>query len=97
MAVPESSAVPVKVAVPALAVKVPLTFSRVEIEKLKVVVIEPVNCKVPNRIVPPPLMVFDTPAIAIVLLLPVNVPATEKLLLIIKVAGEEMVPLMVRS
>jgi hypothetical protein len=75
---PLSVAVPVKVAVPADADKLPLTTRPDDMEKLASVVMEPVAESVAKIIVPAPDIVFEVPLMVTAPLL-VKLPLTDKL------------------
>ena len=96
LAVPLKVEVPVKVAVPADADKLPLTVSPEEIEKLIAVVMEPVTSSEAKLQVPAPDMVFETPLMVIVPALVVKLPLMDKLPVIIKDIAVLTVPLMAR-
>jgi hypothetical protein len=77
LAVPLNEDVPVKVAVPAEARKLPITLREDPIEKLVFVLIEPETDKTLNAIVPVPEIVFDIPLM--VMVPPDKDPLTDKL------------------
>ncbi len=77
LAVPFKEDVPVNVAVPPDAVKLPLIIRADAIEKLTLVVIEPVTDNVEKLLVPVPEMVDEAPLIVIVPVLPIKVPFTD--------------------
>lgn len=79
LAVPFNVDVPVKVAVPAVADKVPLISKELLIKKLAVDETVPVICKALNEIVPAPLIVFELPLMVMLSLLPANDPLTARL------------------
>jgi len=79
LAVPFNVEFPVKVVVPAEAVKLPLTFNDAAIEKVEAVVTVPVIDKPEKLSVPAPLMVFDTPLIVIMPVLLLKLPLTARL------------------
>lgn len=97
LAVPDKTELPVNVAVPAFAEKVPDTSSRFEMEKLALVVMDPLICNVLNPIVPAPLIVLEVPGRIRVPVLAENVPDTDKFPLMVKDELVEIVPLTVRS
>ena len=78
-AVPLNEEVPVKVTEPADADKLPLTERVDDIEKLALVVIEPVTDNSAKPMVPAPDIVFKVPLIVIVPLLAEKLPDTDKL------------------
>ena len=77
-AVPLRVDVPVKVAVPAVAEKLPPTESADAIEKLTLVVIEPTTDSAAKLMVPAPEMVFEVPLIVIVPVLAAKLPVTDR-------------------
>jgi len=79
LAVPLSEEVPVKVVVPAEAVKLPLTLRAVPMERLTAVVIAPVIFKDEKVIVPAPLMVLLAPLMVMVPAVLLKVPVTDRL------------------
>jgi hypothetical protein len=96
LAVPLKVDVPVKVTVPADADKLPLTVMLDDMEKLALLVIDPVIYSCPNPIVPAPDMVFEVPLMVMVLVPAVKLPLTERLLLIFKEIKVVTIPLIVR-
>lgn len=87
---------PVKVAMPAVAEKVPVTPNEVEMEKLEAVVMLPVRSSELKPMLPAPLIVFEVPDIVTVPLVPEKEPETIRLLLIEKEIPEVTEPLIVR-
>ena len=96
-AVPDNKDVPVKVTIPAVAVKVPLTSNKLEMEKLEVVVMLPISCNELKAFVPAPLIVLPAPFIIIVPVVADNEPVPVRLLVIVKLASVETDPFTVRS
>lgn len=96
LAVPFSVLVPVKVAVPAEALKVPLTLRDEAIEKLAVVVVLPVSDSPLKLMVPAPEMVLDVPLIVTWPPLAVMLPLTDRLPVILKLVLLLMEPETVR-
>ena len=80
LAVPLNVEVPVKVAVPADADRLPLTVRADATEKLASVVTEPVTDSVAKPLVPAPTMVLETPLMVMVPALALRLPLTDKLL-----------------
>lgn len=78
-AVPLKVEVPVKVAVPADADKLPLTVRADAMEKFASVLTAPVTDNVAKPLVPAPTMVLETPVMAIVPALALRLPLTDKL------------------
>ena len=78
LAVPLNVEVPLKVAAPAVADKVPLIVSAFNIEKLASVEMEPVTDKKPKSFVPEPVIVLDVPLRIIVPAPEVKLPFTSK-------------------
>ena len=97
LAIPDNSDVPVKVAVPADAGKVPPTSNKDDIEKLALVTILPVILSVLNAIVVVPVIAFEVPTISIMPSAAEKEPGTAKLPLIVKDVLVVTEPLMVRS
>jgi hypothetical protein len=79
LAVPLKDEVPVNVAVPADAAKVPLTVSPEAIVKFEVVVIEPDTESMLMLMAPAPEIVLDVPLMVIVPVLAAKLPLTERL------------------
>lgn len=79
LAVPPKVEVPVKVAVPADAEKLPPTVSAKAIEKSAAVVTEPLIDRPPKLLIPAPDRVFDAPVMVIVPELPIRLPPTTRL------------------
>ena len=79
LAVPLKVEVPVKVAAPADADKLPLIVRPNEMEKLTSVVMEPVTDSTAKPFVPAPEIVFAVPLMVMVPLLAVRLPLTDKL------------------
>ena len=96
LAVPLKVEVPVKVAVPAEADKLPLTVRPDDMDKLAVVVIEPVTERTAKLLVPAPEMVFAAPLTVIVPALALKLPLTDKLPDRFKDVAVLTEPLMVR-
>ena len=88
---------PVNVAVPAEAEKLPLTSKRTETEKPDAVEILPAACSELNTIVPAPLIVFNEPFIKTVPAPAEKEPDTTRLLLSVKEVFVVTVPVTVRS
>ena len=95
-AVPLKLDVPVKVAVPAVADKLPLTARAEETEKLALVVTEPGMDNVLKLMVPVPDIVFEAPIIAKIVAPEVKLPLTVKLPMMAKADEVLTVPLIVR-
>ena len=96
LAVPLNEEAPVKVTVPAEAVKLPPTFKLVETAKLMAVEIVPLTDNVPNKIVPAPEIVFEVPLIATEPLEAVSVPLADRFPVTVIELDVEIVPLMVK-
>ena len=79
LAEPLKEDVPVKVAVPADADRLPLIVRADEMEKLASVVIEPVTDSTAKLFVPAPTMIFEAPARVTVPALALKLPLTDKL------------------
>ena len=79
LAVPLKVEVPVKVAVPADEDRVPLTVRPDAIEKLALVVMEPVTDRRLKPAVPAPEIVFATPLMVMAPVLALKLPLTDKL------------------
>lgn len=79
LAVPLKVEVPVKVAAPADADKLPLTVRPDEMEKSALVVMEPVADSTAKPLVPAPDIVFEAPLMVMVPALAVKLPLTDKL------------------
>src|SRR6185503_13936157 len=84
LAVPLKLDVPVNVAVPAEADKLPLMVSVDPMEKLASVVMEPVIDSTAKFLVPAPTINFETPLMVMVPALALKLPLTEKLPVTIK-------------
>lgn len=95
-AVPLKVEAPVKVTVPADAVKLPFTERPDDIEKAAVVVTAPVTESVPKFMAPAPEMVLETPLIVSVPVPVVRLPATDKLPVRINGAAVLTEPVIVR-
>ena len=96
LAVPLREEVPVNVAVPAEAVKLPLTFREELTEKLTAVVTVPVMFREEKVFVPAPLMVFEVPLMAMVPAVLFKVPLTDRFPVMVKEFALLMVPDTVR-
>ena len=92
-AVPLNDEVPVNVAVPEVAEKVPLTTTLVETEKSASVVIDPVTDNWAKLLVPAPEIVFVVPLMLIIPALADRLPLTNKLPEITKEADVVTEPL----
>ena len=96
LAVPLKVEVPVKVAVPAEADKLPLIVRPDRMEKLALVVIEPVTDRTEKPLVPAPEMVFAAPLMVMVPAVAFKDPLTDKLPERLKDVVVLTEPLMVR-
>lgn len=96
LAVPFKLLVPVNVAVPADAVKVPLTSREAPMEKAAAVVTVPVTDNALMEIVPAPEIVLEDPLRVIVPPVDVKLPLTDKLPVKVKLVAVLTVPEMVR-
>ena len=95
-AVPLSVLMPVNVAVPAVAVKLPLTSSEALIKKEDDVLMVPVAFKAYRLIVPGPVIVLEVPVKLIIPAVVIRLPVTNTLPAIVKLFVVLMVPEHVR-
>ena len=95
-AVPLKVEVPVKVAVPADADRLPLTVRADATEKLASVVTEPVTDSIAKPLVPAPTMVLEAPLMVMVPALELRLPLTDKLPARLKDAAVLTEPVTVR-
>ena len=96
LAMPLREELPVKVAVPAVAVKLPLTFSAEVMVKLLAVVIPPLACKILRLMVPAPVM---APVALLIVSGPPDVvkePLTDRLPVRVSEAAVDTEPLTLR-
>ena len=96
LAVPLKVEVPVNVAVPAEADRLPLTVSADAMEKFASVVTEPVSDNTAKLLVPEPTINFEAPLMVMVPALALKLPLTDKLPVTIKDVAVLTEPLMVK-